>query len=133
MRIAFAIVSLFPGGGLQRDCIEIAKTLKSLGRDVTIYTSRVRNTTLPDNIPVVIFPNSASTNHQRQKRFAIDVLNNVPQQCELLVGFDKLLGLDVLYCADASIYYRMMKQPYLSCGRATGPLQGSKGIHSSAG
>ncbi len=24
MKIAFAIVSLFPGGGLQRDCVEIA-------------------------------------------------------------------------------------------------------------
>jgi len=29
------------------------------------------------------------------------------------VGFDKLMGVDVLYCADPSMAYRMSRQPYL--------------------
>ena len=29
------------------------------------------------------------------------------QSFDLLVGFDKLTHLDVLYCADPSIYFRM--------------------------
>lgn len=113
MRIAFAIVSLFPGGGLQRDCIEIAKTIRSYGHDVTIYTAQISDMNLAGDIPVVIFPNSEITNHQKQRRFAIDIRDNVRKQCDLLVGFDKLMDLDILYCADASIYYRMIKRPLL--------------------
>ena len=41
MRIAFGIVDLFPGGGLQRDCVEIAKLVSNRGHDVVIYTERV--------------------------------------------------------------------------------------------
>jgi UDP-glucose:(heptosyl)LPS alpha-1,3-glucosyltransferase len=113
VRIAFAIVSLFPGGGLQRDCIEIARTIKKSGHDVTIYTSHVSNIAIGDEIPIVVFANSARTNHQKQKIFALDVMRNLPRQSEFLVGFDKLLGLDLLYCADASVFYRTFKRPYL--------------------
>ena len=57
MRIAFAIVSLFPGGGLQRDCVEIAKLVRGLGHDVTIYTCRLHDHTLAYNIPILLLQN----------------------------------------------------------------------------
>ena len=59
MRIAFAIVSLFPGGGLQRDCVEIAKLVRGLGHDVTIYTCRLHDHTLAYNIPILLLQNDA--------------------------------------------------------------------------
>jgi UDP-glucose:(heptosyl)LPS alpha-1,3-glucosyltransferase len=34
------------------------------------------------------------------------------QQFDLRVGFDKLTHLDVLYCADPSIYLRMRREPF---------------------
>lgn len=113
MRIAFAITSLFPGGGLQRHCLEIAQALSAFGHQVTIYTSRLRNVDLGAEIPIIVFPNAAITNHQKQRAFARDVYNQVAPTCDLLVGFDKLMGLDVLYCADPSIRYRMHRHPYL--------------------
>lgn len=113
MRIAFAIVSLFPGGGLQRDCIEIAKLVKRQGHDVVIYTCRLHDHSLADDIPILLLQNDAVTNHDRQYQFASDFLKEAANRYDLLVGFDKLLGLDVLYCADASMAYRVLKTPLL--------------------
>ena len=113
MRIAFGIVSLFPGGGLQRDCLEIAKLVRNRGHDVTIYAERVAGDMQVDGIPVVTLPNGATTNHGRQYEFAVDFLREASAQCDLTVGFNKLLGLDVLYCADGSMYDRLLKQPLL--------------------
>jgi UDP-glucose:(heptosyl)LPS alpha-1,3-glucosyltransferase len=113
MRIAFAIVSLFPGGGLQRDCVEIAKQVRNLGHDVTIYTCRLHNHTLAENIPILLLQNDAVTNHGRQYAFAVDFLKEASTQYDLIVGFDKLLDLDVLYCADPSMAFRLVKQPFL--------------------
>jgi UDP-glucose:(heptosyl)LPS alpha-1,3-glucosyltransferase len=114
MRIAFAIVSLFPGGGLQRDCVEIARLIRDQGHDVAIYTSRIHDYMLADELPILLLQNDAITNHQRQYRFAVDFLRETSDRYDLLVGFDKLLGLDVLYCADPSMGYRLMKRPYLN-------------------
>ena len=39
MRIAFAITKLFPGGGLQRDCMDLARQVRRRGHDVVVFTS----------------------------------------------------------------------------------------------
>jgi UDP-glucose:(heptosyl)LPS alpha-1,3-glucosyltransferase len=113
LRIAFGIVSLFAGGGLQRDCMEIARLIRDRGHDVVIYTSRIFDHRLAEDVPVLLLPNDAMTNHQRQYRFAVDFLRETSNHYDLRVGFDKVLGLDVLYCADASMGHRILKQPYL--------------------
>jgi UDP-glucose:(heptosyl)LPS alpha-1,3-glucosyltransferase len=114
MRIAFGIVSLFPGGGLQRDCLEIAKLVRYRGHDVTIYAERVSGDIQTGGIPVVTLANESNSNHGRQHQFAFDFQREANAQCDLTVGFNKMLGLDVLYCADASMYDRLRKQPYLN-------------------
>lgn len=113
MRVAFAIERLFAGGGLQRDCVDIAKLLVNRGHEVVIYAARVRNDALAEYIPVVVLKNSARTNHQRQRKFSVDFSRESANGFDLTVGFNKLSGLDVLYCADASTYHRVMKRPYL--------------------
>jgi UDP-glucose:(heptosyl)LPS alpha-1,3-glucosyltransferase len=113
MRIAFGIVSLFPGGGLQRDCVEIARMVRDAGCDVVIYTARLTGTMRTGDVPIVVIPNAAKTNHGRHQRFAVDFLSQASRCFDLIVGFDKLFGLDVLYCGDRSIHYRLLKHPYL--------------------
>lgn len=113
MRIAFGIVSLFPGGGLQRDCLEIAKLVARRGHDVVIYAERASADVQTGGIPVVTLPNSAGTNHGRQQKFAADFLKAAQAECDLTVGFNKLTGLDVLYCADPSTKDRLRREPYL--------------------
>jgi UDP-glucose:(heptosyl)LPS alpha-1,3-glucosyltransferase len=113
MRIALAIATLFPGGGLQRDCVEVAKLIRSHGHQVVIYTSRAHEHSLANDIPIFLLQNAARTNHGRQRRFAADFLEETAGRYDLTVGFDKLLGLDVIYCADASMAYRVLNAPLL--------------------
>jgi len=105
MQIAFAIVSLFPGGGLQRDCLRLARRAQTRGHVVTVFAARVLGETAPD-IAVEILPNRAWTNHGRNLYFATALRTAVSGRFDRIVGFDKLMGLDVLYCADPSIAAR---------------------------
>jgi UDP-glucose:(heptosyl)LPS alpha-1,3-glucosyltransferase len=114
MRIAFAITKLFPGGGLQRDCIEIARVIRQRGHEVVVFTSFKDASDFADDISVAVLPVRQRANHRIQEEFAgafrwAASLHNF----DLSVGFDKLTHLDVLYCADPSIYFRMMKERYL--------------------
>ena len=101
-RIAFGIVSLFPGGGLQRNCLAIAQLVRKRGHDVVIFTSRTTGP-LPDDVPIKLLPNRRLTNHGRNLQFAADLANATNGRFDLVVGFDKLSGVDIVYCADPSI------------------------------
>lgn len=118
MRLAFAIMKLFPGGGLQRDCVEIARRCMARGHEVVIFTSWRHRSDVADDefagdVPVVVLPPRPGTNHRMladfggQFRFAAAI-----QGFDLRVGFDRLPDLDVLYCADPSVRARMRQQPF---------------------
>ena len=72
-----------------------------------------------DGVSVVTLPNKAGTNHQRQYEFAVDFLQQAAEHCDLTVGFNKLLGLDVLYCADPSMHDRLRQA---AVSQAAAPL-----------
>jgi UDP-glucose:(heptosyl)LPS alpha-1,3-glucosyltransferase len=113
MHFAFAIVSLFPGGGLQRDCVDIARRLRSLGHEVTIFTSRRSGEDFAEDLPVQILSVGGHTNHGRQCAFSDEFKRRASGKFDLLVGFDKLSGLDVLYCSDRSMQARATRNPFL--------------------
>jgi UDP-glucose:(heptosyl)LPS alpha-1,3-glucosyltransferase len=107
LHLAFGIVKLFPGGGLQRDCVEIARQVQDLGHDVTIFTSRFDDGDFARGLTIKLLPSKARTNHSRQERFSEDFFRARSTHFDLAVGFDKLAGLDVLYCADPSVLWRL--------------------------
>jgi UDP-glucose:(heptosyl)LPS alpha-1,3-glucosyltransferase len=113
MRIAFAIMKLFPGGGLQRDCVEIARHCRQRGHDVVIFTSFKDESDFADDLAVVVLPIRQRPNHRMLEEFAASFRwAAAVQQFDLAVGFDKLTHLDVLYCADPSVYCRMRKERF---------------------
>jgi UDP-glucose:(heptosyl)LPS alpha-1,3-glucosyltransferase len=99
MRIAFAIVSLFPWGGLQRDCVRLARLVGARGHGVKIFASRPKGE-FPEDLPLELLPVSAYTNHGRNRRFGELLGQAIAGRFDRIVGFDKLPGLDILYCAD---------------------------------
>jgi len=113
MRIAFAIVSLFPGGGLQRDCINIAHRVRKLGHEVTIFTARKSGDGFVADLSVRILDVPSRTNHQRQRAFSDELKRVAVGKFDVIVGFDKLDGLDILYCSDASMRARVTRNPLL--------------------
>ncbi len=113
MRIAFGIVSLFASGGLQRDCVDLARILTERGHSVTIFTAR-RQSGYADDLDVEILPNKSRTNHQGNLIFALALVDATRGRFDRIVGFDFLYGLDALYCPHPSMAYRVRKHPYLN-------------------
>jgi UDP-glucose:(heptosyl)LPS alpha-1,3-glucosyltransferase len=113
MHFAFAIVSLFPGGGLQRDCIDIARLVRKLGHEVTIFTSRKVGDGFAEDLPLRVLSGCGYTNHSRQRMFSDEFMRVASGEFDLVVGFDKLAGLDILYCSDRSMRARATKNPIL--------------------
>ena len=133
MRIAFAVMKLFPGGGLQRDCVEIARLCRQRGHDIVIFTSFKDETDFADDLPVVVLPIRQRSNHRMVEEFAASFRWAAAlQQFDLLVGFDKLTHLDVLYCADPSVYFRMRKERFRFRSPAIAPIWRSNGLLSGA-
>ena len=106
MRIALGIVKLFPEGGLQRDCIRLARILVARGHDVTIFAAQ-------DNWPldrrpcqIVPLPVLAYTNHRLDLKFAKRFAAATAEGFDHVIGFNKLTGLDFYYCADPCILER---------------------------
>ena len=113
MRFAFAIVSLFPGGGLQRDCVDIARRVQALGHEVTIFTSRLSGSEFAKDLSLRTLNISGKTNHSWQRAFSDEFSKVASGDFDLLVGFDKLSGLDILYCSDRSMHARTAKNRLL--------------------
>lgn len=103
--IAFGIVRLFPQGGLQRDCVRLAEVLKGRGHRVTIFTSRFDGPHDRD-LNVAVMPVTAATNHGVDLAFARKFAEVAGGRFDRVVGFNKLFGLDMLYCADPSVRER---------------------------
>src|SRR5262249_20705394 len=101
MRLAFAIVSLFPWGGLQRDCLRLARVATQAGHEVTIFAARTEGE-MPRDLTVKVLPIRSITNHARNRRFSDALQAAVAGRFDRVVGFDKMPGLDVLYCGDPS-------------------------------
>lgn len=68
------------------------------GHQVTIFCRR-RDGEFPD-LTIVELLNTALTNHGRNIRFARDLSAAVKDRFDVVAGFNKMPGLDVLYCAD---------------------------------
>ena len=101
MKFAFVIFKYFPFGGVQRDMLRIANDCLSAGHDVVIYTGAWRGDMPDSRIKVCILPSSGWLNHQRHQ----SLINNMKKAIDdapvdLVVGFNRMSGLDVYYAAD---------------------------------
>lgn len=98
MKLAFTLFRYFPYGGLGRDMLALAQLMHARGHDVTIYT-RSWEGPRPD-VPVVLLPVRALTNHGSNAAFVRRFQAELPADVDLVVGFNKMPGLDFYYAAD---------------------------------
>lgn len=100
MLVAFCLFKYFPYGGLQRDFMRIAQEVENRGHQVRIYVADWQGEK-PDTFDIVHVPISAPTNHGRGLQYTTWVLNHLKQKpCDIVVGFNRMPGLDVYYGAD---------------------------------
>jgi len=99
MRLAFAITALFPTGGLQRDALAVAKLLAAAGHEVTMITTDYRAEVDRGNVGLEVWRAHGLTRGGRARAFA-RALTAARSRFDRIVGFNKIPGVDIYYCAD---------------------------------
>jgi UDP-glucose:(heptosyl)LPS alpha-1,3-glucosyltransferase len=98
VKLAFCLFKYFPYGGLQRDFMRIAQECLRRGHDVDVFTMGWDGAQYP-GLTVKLLTVAGWQNHTRAKYFAAQVRQQA-QAYDLIVGFNKMPGLDVYYAAD---------------------------------
>ncbi|OUR70786.1 UDP-glucose--LPS alpha 1,3-glucosyltransferase WaaG [Methylophaga sp. 41_12_T18] len=110
MKLAVCLYKYFPFGGLARDFLNIMSICRDRGYQIDVYVMEWQGD-IPDGFNVHVIPVKAWTNHGKVKRF-IDTIS--PQlksgNYDLIVGFNKIPGLDVYYAADPCYLDRVKNQ-----------------------
>lgn len=110
MNIAFALYKYFPYGGLQRDMLRIAQACVKRGATITVFCSEWQGET-PENIRVEILTVNARSNHTRNREFSDLFLARLKKEIyALVVGFNKMPGLDIYYAADTCFKAKLMQE-----------------------
>lgn len=100
MKLAFCLFNYFPYGGLQVDCLRIAKACAAAGAEVTLLTSEWLGEQ-PKDCMVKLFPSKGWTNAKKTQSFieqAQHYLNHHP--FDGVIGFNKMPGLDIYFAGD---------------------------------
>ncbi|MFS1539657.1 MAG: glycosyltransferase family 4 protein [Candidatus Phlomobacter fragariae] len=110
MEIAFCLYKYFPFGGLQRDFMQILTTCQKRGHKIRVYTMAWDGET-PAHINVIIIPVKSHTNHGRNEAFYHQVKTHLTQHpADIIVGFNKMPGLDIYYAADVCYAEKVEKE-----------------------
>lgn len=109
MRLAFCLFEHFPHGGLQRNMLAIAGACRERGHEVVIWTRRFEGEP-PAGVAVRTLPVRAWTNHGLNEAFHRELEAALARERpDLVVGFNKMPGLDVYYAADTCFATRALR------------------------
>lgn len=101
MKLAFAIFRYFPYGGLQRDMLAIARAAVECGHQVSVFCGEWQGEKM-SGIDVIEIKNPGFFNVAGVKNFVTAFQQRFQRdQFDLLVGFNKMPGLDVYFAGDS--------------------------------
>lgn len=109
MRLAFCLYKYFPYGGLQRDFLRIARMALARGHIVDVYTMQWDGEFEP-GLVVHTVSTQGIQNHARRRDFFRKIQPLLRDKYDLVVGFNKMPGLDVYYAADTCYQAKARKQ-----------------------
>lgn len=110
MKLAFCLFNYFPFGGLQRDFLRIAQECLQRGHTVDVYTYEWQGEQPPE-LTITIIPVRGLQNHTRRKQFIQHLQPYLKKQVyDLVVGFNKMPGLDIYYAADTCFQAKARKK-----------------------
>lgn len=107
MKLAFCLFKYFPYGGLERDFLRIALACRERGHDITVFIREWQGP-IPPGLKVNILHTPGMTSHGRARRFAREVAFQIDEgKFDVVIGFNKMPGLDLYYAADPCYQQRM--------------------------
>jgi len=117
MRLVFALYKYFPFGGLQRDMLAIARECAARGHQVSIFCQSWSGEYPEDgNIQVNILKDEwrwwmSGANHRKNHRFHRDLAKAIVRiKPDLVVGFNRIPGIDVYYAADTCFKAKLYRE-----------------------
>lgn len=111
LRFAFLIFKYFPFGGVQRDMLRMGRELVRLGNTVDIYTMSWEGELPETGINTHVLPARGLLNHKRYSNFIRHALSEITQaRFDLVVGLNRMPGLDAYFAADSCFAERTQKQ-----------------------
>jgi len=99
MKIAFVLFSYFPYGGLQQDMLKILQACQRRKIDVTVYCMQWSGE-IPHHTKVIQLPTQGFTRVAQRSCFVDQALAATVNDFDLVLGFNKMPGLDFYYAAD---------------------------------
>jgi UDP-glucose:(heptosyl)LPS alpha-1,3-glucosyltransferase len=110
MKLAFCLFKYYPFGGLERDFLRTVQLCIARGHEVHILTMHWQGE-IPLQCKVTFIPVAAWTNHGRAKQFSQKVFEFLHKQhFDVVVGFNRMAGLDVYIQADMCYQSQMEKR-----------------------
>ncbi|HWU83235.1 MAG TPA: glycosyltransferase family 4 protein [Methylophilaceae bacterium] len=111
MRFAFLIFKYFPYGGVQRDMLRIANALALAGHNVDIFTMSWEGEAPQNGIRLRLIDARGMINHKRYDNFIRQAREEIARvNYSLVVGFNRMPGLDVYFAADPCFAERAQNQ-----------------------
>lgn len=113
MKLAFALFTYFPHGGVTRDLISVVQACQKCGYQVRVYAAECRGSVEAD-IDLHVLTAKGYTNHSKNQEFAKQFGNAVMEFLpDLIIGFNKMPGLDVYYAADICFAQKVCHRSWL--------------------
>ena len=110
MKLAFVLYKYFPYGGLQRDMLRIAEFCRREGHAVRVFTMSWEGD-LPEGMQVEIVDIRRMSSHTRNRQFTRELQARLGEDpADLVVGFNKMPGLDVYYAADGCVREKLLAE-----------------------
>ncbi|MCB1801350.1 MAG: glycosyltransferase family 4 protein [Gammaproteobacteria bacterium] len=110
MRLAFVLYKYFPYGGLQRDMRRIAAVCRERGHEVVVYTLGWEGER-PEGVEVQVVPVRRASSHARNHEFTRRLRAALAASpVDLVIGFNKMPGLDIYYAADGCTREKMLAE-----------------------
>ena len=112
MKLAFCIFRVRPDDELSRACMDIAAACARRGHEVRAYAGQWKMPA-PDSIQTVAVPARGGTDPARDRRFAHWVREELGEHpADLVVGFNKMPGLDVYFAAEPCFEQTARRRPW---------------------
>ncbi|MEW6521318.1 MAG: glycosyltransferase family 4 protein [Thermodesulfobacteriota bacterium] len=110
MKLAICLFNYFPYGGLERNFLKISQECLARGHAVDVFTMRWEGEK-PDGIGVSVLSPRGMSNHRQAAVYAAEVATRLAgQNYDLVLGFNRMPGLDLYYAADVCYIARIQRQ-----------------------
>lgn len=103
MKVAFVLFRYFTHGGLQQDCLRIARVAAGRGHQVRFFTMEWQGELPGAGIEVELLPVSGWSNHARAKDFERKFQALSPDRFDAVVLFNRMAGGDFYFAADSCL------------------------------